>query len=70
METEEPIPDEIRAEVEANALFTALRRGDYVAAGRAQERLQALGWYVSREAPRSHRRRHDAPAGTCREGTR
>jgi hypothetical protein len=53
----EPIPPEIRAGVEANALFDALRRGDYVTAARAQVRLRELGWHLSRETPRAYRRR-------------
>ena len=32
METDEPIPPEIRAGVEANAVFDALRRGDFASA--------------------------------------
>ena len=41
MYTAESIPPEVRASVEANALFDALRRGDYAAAAKAQERLRA-----------------------------
>lgn len=49
-------PPEIRAEVEVNILFDALRRGDYAAAAKAQERLHELGWYITRERPRSKKR--------------
>jgi hypothetical protein len=56
------IPIEIRARVEANALFDAVQAGDYTRAAQAQERLRALGWIVrrdpalkSRKAPRSER---------------
>jgi hypothetical protein len=55
LDTPEDIPVEIRARVEANALFDALRSGDYAGAALAQERLRALGWYVTRE-PVAHRR--------------
>jgi hypothetical protein len=56
MNAVEPIPPEIQAGVEANALFDALRRGDYATAARAQERLREMGWYLGREAPRRPRR--------------
>ena len=57
MSTPQSIPDEIRASVEANAMFDALRRGDFAAAARAQERLSEMGWYVSREPkPRPRRK--------------
>jgi len=36
-------PVEIRARVEANALFDALQTGDYASAAQAQGRLQSLG---------------------------
>ena len=49
MNTSEEIPVEVRARIEANALFEALRSGDYAGAAQAQERLRALGWHVSRE---------------------
>jgi hypothetical protein len=61
MQTQEtpPIPPEIRAQVEATALFESLRRGDYAAAAAAQERLRTLGWHISREHPRAARRRRE-----------
>jgi hypothetical protein len=49
VDTREDIPVEIRARVEANALFDALQVGDYAVAAQAQESLRALGWYVSRQ---------------------
>jgi dihydrodipicolinate synthase/N-acetylneuraminate lyase len=49
MEATETIPPEVRAGVEANALFDAVRRGDYAAAAKAQERLKELGWTVTRD---------------------
>jgi hypothetical protein len=49
MSTMESIPPEARASVEANALFDAVRRGDYAAAAKAQERLRELGWIIARE---------------------
>jgi hypothetical protein len=55
MVSAEDIPVEIRARVEATALFDALREGDYASAAEAQEHLRSLGWYVSRE-PRRKRR--------------
>jgi hypothetical protein len=55
MVTAEVIPAEVRARVEANALFDALRTGDYTGAAQAQERLRLLGWYVSREPGRKRR---------------
>jgi hypothetical protein len=55
MVTSEDIPIEIRARVEANALFDAIQIGDYKSAAQAQERLRVLGWHVSRE-PASRRR--------------
>jgi len=45
----EEIPVEIRARVEAGALFESVRVGDYAGAARAQERLRALGWRITRE---------------------
>jgi hypothetical protein len=54
------IPAEVQAGVEANAMFDALRRGDYAAAGRAQERLKELGWYLGREIPTPRRPRREA----------
>jgi hypothetical protein len=48
VEAPDDIPTEVRARIEANALFDALREGDYASAARAQERLRALGWHVSR----------------------
>jgi hypothetical protein len=62
MESSESIPPEIRASVEADALFGALRRGDYASAAKSQERLKGLGWHLSREAPRPKpARRTDRP---------
>jgi hypothetical protein len=52
----EKIPPEIRARVEANALFDAVRAGDYAAAASAQQRLRELGWNVSREPAKPPRR--------------
>jgi hypothetical protein len=60
MSTVEPIPPEIQAGVEANALFDALRRGDYATAARAQERLREMGWHLSRETPKLQKRRLQA----------
>jgi hypothetical protein len=57
----EEIPVEIRASVEANALFDCIRRGDFAGAARAQQRLIELGWYISRE-PKPQRRRKSAPS--------
>jgi hypothetical protein len=57
MEAIETIPPEIRANVEANALFDALRRGDYAAAAKAQERLRELGWNVSRDQAKPPKRK-------------
>ncbi len=55
LETSEAIPVELRARVEAVALFDALHAGDYAGAALAQERLRTLGWNVSREpAPAKH----------------
>jgi hypothetical protein len=51
VETQELIAPETRARVEANALFEAVRQGDYQAAAVAQQRLKELGWHVSREQP-------------------
>lgn len=48
MSTSADIPVEIRARVEANALFDAVREGDYAAAAAIQGRLRAMGWYVGR----------------------
>jgi hypothetical protein len=60
----DPIPAEVRARVECNALFDALQAGDYAAAARAQERLRALGWHVRRDsAPRRPARRPVQKAG-------
>jgi len=50
------IPDEARAAVECNALFDALRHGDYVAAAKAQTRLQELGWDLRRVGSKPPRR--------------
>jgi hypothetical protein len=59
MSPSDDIPVEIRARVEANALFNALQVGDYAGAAQAQERLRSLGWHVSREpAPRRRQTRH------------
>jgi hypothetical protein len=65
----EQIPVEIRARVEANALFDAVRWGDYASAAQAQERLRALGWHLSREpAERRHRTRRDPRHSAAGEG--
>jgi hypothetical protein len=56
------IPVEIRARVEANALFDALRSGDYASAAQAQERLRALGWIVRRD-PALKNRKTTRPKG-------
>ena len=63
VDTSEDIPVEIRARVEANALFDALQAGDYAGAALAQERLNAMGWHVSRKpiAPRRVTRRKPHP---------
>jgi hypothetical protein len=37
-----------------------LREGDYLQAAKSQERLKELGWHLSREAPKSRRRRATA----------
>jgi hypothetical protein len=57
MSVTETIPPEIRAEVEARALFDAVRRGDFSAAAQAQERLKELGWHLTRELPKAPRSR-------------
>jgi hypothetical protein len=49
MNTADDIPVEIRARVEANVLFDAVRAGDFARAAQAQESLRRLGWHVSRE---------------------
>jgi hypothetical protein len=51
------IPPEVKASVEANAFFDAVRRGDYDAAAVAQKRLRELGWYVTREQPKPAKRK-------------
>jgi hypothetical protein len=56
------IPVEARAAVECNALFDALRYGDYPAAARAQERLRELGWDVRRVSGRPIRRQSNRDA--------
>jgi hypothetical protein len=66
MDTRETIPPEIRACVEANALFDALRRGDFTAAAHAQDRLREMGWCVKREPPK----RKPRQTGVGREGGR
>lgn len=48
MSTADEVPPEIRARVEANAFFDALREGDYGRAAKAQERIQQFGYYVGR----------------------
>jgi hypothetical protein len=64
------IPAEIRATVETNAFFDALRDGDYAAAARAQERLRALGWDISRHpSPQTRRSRPRAAAPRLAEAT-
>jgi hypothetical protein len=65
------IPNEARAAVECNALFDALRHGDYPAAARAQTRLHELGWDLRRVAHKPPRRPAVPRAGTAgREGAR
>jgi hypothetical protein len=54
---EETIPPEIQARVEANAFFDALLVGDYGEAARAQERLRAFGWDVSRASAKKPARK-------------
>jgi hypothetical protein len=66
MENADAIPPEIQAGAEANVLFDALRRGDFTAAAKAQERLNRLGWYLTREQPKSQRRTQK-PHGTHQE---
>jgi hypothetical protein len=68
MGTAQPIPPEIQAGVEANALFDALRRGDYATAAHAQERLKEMGWHISRQAPRPQRCRRVVLQQTARPG--
>ena len=69
MNTAEDIPVEVRARVEATALFAALQTGDYASAARAQERLRSLGWHVTREpSPRQRvSRGKSQPEGIGRE---
>ena len=55
------IPNEIRASVEANALFDAVRHGDFAGAAQAQARLRDLGWYLSRNPQPSGRRKSARP---------
>ena len=55
LDATEEIPVEIRANVEANCLFDALRSGDYASAAKAQERLRSLGWHLTREPARAKR---------------
>jgi hypothetical protein len=65
--TVDPVPIEIRAQIEASAVFDALRRGDLTAAARAQERLREMGWHLTREVPkqpRPRRRRRYPRIGT------
>ena len=56
MSDTEAIPPEIRAGVEANALFDAVRRGDFAAAATAQEKLRELGWNISRQQSKPPKR--------------
>jgi hypothetical protein len=71
MEAAVQIPVEARAAVECNALFDALRHGDYSAAARAQERLRELGWDVRRMADKPARRNATRqPAAAGREAGR
>jgi hypothetical protein len=60
MQGTQQIPAEVRASVEANVLFDAVHRGDFVAAAEAQERLKEMGWYLGREQPRNQKRRKPA----------
>lgn len=62
----EEIPIEIRARVETNGLFIAIREGDYARAALHQRRLRDLGWIISREpAPtrRAKRRKKHESVG-------
>jgi hypothetical protein len=43
-----------------NALDIALERGDYVAAGRAQQALAELGWDIRHRRTRPHEAHHEA----------
>ncbi len=56
MESIEATTSEYSAGAVANILFDALRRGDFSAAARAQERLAQLGWYLTKEPPAPQRR--------------
>ena len=58
MSTVDAIPPEIQAGVEANAMFDAIRRGDFATAARAQARLKEMSWHLSRELPKSKSRRN------------
>jgi hypothetical protein len=69
MEATIHIPVEARAAVECNALFDALKAGDYPAAARAQERLRDLGWEVRRTSSEPpSRRKHRRQAARRQEG--
>jgi hypothetical protein len=57
MADDEPIPPELRAEVECRRFFMALREGEYVWAAKAQEALQKLGWTLTRTKDEKPRRR-------------
>jgi hypothetical protein len=57
MTSTDSIPPEARAQVECNALFEALRRGDYAAAAAAQEQLRKFGWILTRKTERKTRPR-------------
>jgi hypothetical protein len=57
MGPEDPIPIEVRAEVECRQFFAALREGDYTAAAAAQQQLRKLGWTLTRETERKTRPR-------------
>jgi hypothetical protein len=59
------IPIEIRARVEANALFDAVQSGDYTRAAQAQERLRALGWIVRRDPSLKGRKPPRSERGTA-----
>ena len=57
MDNATEIPPEIRATVEANAFFDAVRSGDYQEAAASQERLREMGWHLSRVAPNRQAKR-------------
>jgi hypothetical protein len=52
---EAQVRSETLVRIALNTMLDALTRGDFAVAAREQERLRELGWYISREAPRSRR---------------